>query len=154
MRTFFNIGFRASTPGRRTRGVGGSNRPPQVAEGRTNFYSGDDSMETKAILWPSYDGSAQILLHASHSLARQADFAARLMEHLSIISAIPDGEDSAGRQKIALMPPNEVASRACNISAAAFAEFESRGWLVPAPDPIPLRSEEERLAARQVARAN
>jgi hypothetical protein len=46
-----------------------------------------------------------------------------------------DGEDSAGRMKLRLMTPAEVAFRACDIADAAMSEMEARGWLLDLPEP-------------------
>ena len=42
--------------------------------------------------------------------------ATELVSHLAIVAAMPDGEDSAGRQQLRLMSPKEVARRAVDIA--------------------------------------
>jgi len=42
--------------------------------------------------------------------------ATELVRHLAIVAAVPNGEDSAGRQKFRLMTPKEVARRAVDIA--------------------------------------
>lgn len=64
-----------------------------------------------------------------------AAFAMDIMHHLAISTACPDGEDSAGRQKLKLLPPDGVAQRACEIADAAFREFEIRQWMIDTPLP-------------------
>lgn len=60
--------------------------------------------------------------------------AARLSEilakNLAMVVCQPDGEDSAGREKYALMAPKDVARRACDIAGELIYEWEERGWMV------------------------
>lgn len=63
----------------------------------------------------------------------QAAFAMDLMKHLGICAGRPDGEDSTGRQKGALLSPDEVVTRACSIADIAWQEFQKRGWILDIP---------------------
>jgi hypothetical protein len=65
----------------------------------------------------------------------EATFAMQLANDLAIATAVPDGEDSAGRQKIRMMTPDEVTERACQIAAKMFAQFDKCGWLMDLPLP-------------------
>jgi len=68
----------------------------------------------------------------------RAAFAAALLERWGMVCAQPDGEDSAGRQRLRLMTPAELVERACQVTEAAFAEFRKRDWLLDLPvPPIP-----------------
>jgi hypothetical protein len=77
---------------------------------------------------PEY-GRATLVVHERVHMEMQAKLAFELMGRLAIIAAQEDGEDSAGRQKLRLMTPTEVAARACDIAAAACNEFVERDWL-------------------------
>lgn len=92
---------------------------------------------------PGYRGETEIHVCDRVALHPQARLAADLMRHLSIAAGQEDGEDSAGRQKIRLMPPGDVAKRAVEIAAAAYAEFDDRGWLLEVPIPKPAKLKEE-----------
>ena len=63
----------------------------------------------------------------------RAEFAARLMERIALATAKIEGEDSCGRAKMKLLTPEEIVSRACNISEIAFREFENREWYTKVP---------------------
>lgn len=64
-----------------------------------------------------------------------AKLAMQLAGNLSIILAAPDGEDSAGRQKLKLMEPQAVASHACAIAEEMTKLFDARGWFTECPLP-------------------
>lgn len=59
----------------------------------------------------------------------EARMACLLIERWGMIAGKSDGEDSAGRAKLDLMPPAEVVERACETAQLAVAEFERRGWV-------------------------
>lgn len=90
-----------------------------------------------------FRGETEVRLHAQQGYNCEADFALRLATQLAIAAASPDGEDSAGRQKLQLMPPGDVAWRACEISRLMHQEFETRGWLVDMPLPRPPKAKSE-----------
>lgn len=70
-----------------------------------------------------------------------------LMKHLAICTGTPDGEDSAGRSKLKLLPADEVAKRACDIAAAMEKELKDRGWRLDLPEPKPPKEEENELGS-------
>jgi hypothetical protein len=65
----------------------------------------------------------------------RATLATELLARWGCIAAMPDGEDSAGRQKLRLIPPQEVVKRACDIAGWAIDEMEFRGWYLEVPTP-------------------
>ena len=85
------------------------------------------------LYWRNEFGKPIVGLHNTKRPNSKACLAIELMKHLAIILAEPDGEDSAGRQKLKMMPAETVAARACNIAEAAFRNFEARGWCLDAP---------------------
>ena len=68
-----------------------------------------------------------------------------ILHHLSIAACKLDGEDSAGRQKLALLTPMECAARACDIADAAWDQFHQRGWIIPVPLPKLEKTSKEEL---------
>lgn len=70
-----------------------------------------------------------------------ARIAMDLAKHLSMVAATPDGEDTAGRQKLRLLSPEEVGARACEIARELVNQFEERGWLTQLPEPKTLPDE-------------
>jgi hypothetical protein len=79
------------------------------------------------------NSETEMVFHYSEVPDQIASFAMNLMERWGMVSAEPDGEDSAGRSKLRLSTPQEVVSRACQVSQLAFQEFADRGWLAKAP---------------------
>lgn len=95
----------------------------------------------KAIERKTYRGGTEIVVHRSHAPFPQAEMAIEFMSKLALVTACPDGEDAAGRQKLRLMTPEEVVGRACEMANLAWSQFETRGWLLPLPMPQPEASE-------------
>lgn len=83
------------------------------------------------------------LIHRTFELPTVARLAASMAERWGMVAATPDGEDSAGRQKLRSLEPDELAERACLTAQALWSRFESLGWLVPIPEPR-LRKLEEK----------
>jgi hypothetical protein len=88
---------------------------------------------TDEIYYKQTFGDNLLGLHSTEVPSSRAQFAMKLMDHLSIVLGDVDGEDSAGRQKIKVMAPRDVAARACAIADAAYEEFRTRGWLLTVP---------------------
>lgn len=87
-------------------------------------------------------GEAKVVYHARIVQDPVAELAYRLCERWGTIAGLPDGEDSSGRQKIALMPVDELVKRSCDTAQALFAEFDKRGLLLAIP-PLAPPSESE-----------
>lgn len=62
-------------------------------------------------------------------VSTSAQLAVNLMQHFAIVAGEPDGVDNVGRQKMRLLTPEEVVSRACEIADAAYTQFKERGWV-------------------------
>jgi len=60
-------------------------------------------------------------------------FATEIITRFALVAAKPDGEDSAGRAKLALQEPQVIVDFACDVATKAFAKFEELGWLQPMP---------------------
>lgn len=69
------------------------------------------------------------------ALVMVAQMATDMATRWGLVAALPDGEDSAGRQKIRAQEPGELAKAACDTAAALWKEFEARDWLVAIPMP-------------------
>lgn len=78
---------------------------------------------------PDFQSSFKIMLHERTDLCAQAKLACALAERWGIVAAIEDGEDSAGRQKLRHMTPEELAQRACQCAANLFQRFSEIGWI-------------------------
>ena len=89
----------------------------------------------KYIEQKTYKGATEIIVCNTIALFPQAKFAQDLMHNLAIAAAIPDGEDSSGKQKMRQMTEMEVVARATKISETAFEHFRSRGWILDLPLP-------------------
>lgn len=63
-----------------------------------------------------------------------AQLAFDIIKQHAMVSAMPDGEDTSGRQKLRLPTPDEFVRRAFNIAETAFCEAMERGLLVKTPD--------------------
>lgn len=74
-----------------------------------------------------------ITYHSVKSAESRARFAMECIIKWGMVAAEADGEDSAGRQKLRTLTPEEVARKACQTADLAFAEFERRGWMVKVP---------------------
>lgn len=72
-----------------------------------------------------------IMTHDTQSVDVRAKMAAAFVERWALVAGEPDGEDSAGRQKLRTMTAEELAGKACKVVDALFSEFESRGWILP-----------------------
>ena len=59
----------------------------------------------------------------------EARFALNLLERWGMVMAEPDGEDTAGRQKLKLMSPNVLVERAFEVARLAMAECRTRGLM-------------------------
>lgn len=64
----------------------------------------------------------------------RARFAMAIIERWALVSATPDGEDSAGRQKLKLTPEPEIVKRAFALADLAWQETLSRDWFIDIPE--------------------
>lgn len=76
-------------------------------------------------------------VHVCKTLApnHKAEAALAMMERWGMVAGVPDGEDSAGRQKLRLATSEELVSRACEVADMAYAAFAERGWTLDIPLP-------------------
>ena len=64
-----------------------------------------------------------------------AEIAVGLAEKYGLVAAMPHGEDSAGRAKLRLMTPHEIAERATETAKLLWLEFQKREWILDIPVP-------------------
>lgn len=79
-------------------------------------------------------GEHQVAIYeteVSHAVGRLAE---KLLDHFTIIAAVPDGEDTSGRSKLRLMTPREAVQRACDTAELFEKELRVRHWLLALPD--------------------
>ena len=99
-------------------------------------------------------GNTEVLLVETRVPIQVANFAKEISKHLAIAAAHPDGEDSAGRQRMRLLTPVEAAARSCDIAEAVYREFDQRGWMLDIPEPkVEPRERVASLASRRNSEA-
>ena len=70
----------------------------------------------------------------SHGMSLVGRMAEAYVERWGMVAAIPDGEDSGGRQKMRLPTTKELVDRAFDIAEAVFSTATERGNVFEAPD--------------------
>jgi len=68
-------------------------------------------------------------LTRGYVLSLRANLATEIVKQMAIVAGTPNGEDSAGRSKLDVMPSGIVAERAIQIADALVTDFERRGWI-------------------------
>lgn len=86
-----------------------------------------------------YDGYKTLAIHSLVSASHEADLAVHICGSLAVVAATTSGEDTAGRQALRLLTPEEIATRACDIAQHMWTQFEQRGWLLALPHPDTLK---------------
>jgi len=66
----------------------------------------------------------------------EAKIAFSLVERWGLVAGVPDGEDSAGRQKLRLATNQELVDRACNVAALLVNRCRSNDWIHVSPSMI------------------
>ena len=84
---------------------------------------------------PTYRGATEIYVAAGETGTTEAAIAEKLIAHFGVVAGESDGEDTAGRQKLRLMTPNELVTRCFEIADAFCTGARERGWLIPLPAP-------------------
>lgn len=79
-----------------------------------------------------HDNPAPII-HDTEYPNFEARLAAALVERWGMVAGESDGEDSAGRAKLRLATPQELAIRACETASQVAGEMRKRGWFVAIP---------------------
>lgn len=71
---------------------------------------------------------------------QRARFATEFINRWGAVAAIPEGEDSSGRQAMRMATPEELVTRACETAELLHLTLAARGWLVAVPEP-PVKSD-------------
>jgi hypothetical protein len=85
---------------------------------------------------------------AGYIVSLRGQMAERIVMHCAMVVGKPDGEDSTGRAKLALMDSADVAKRANEIADALITDWEARGWVKPTT----LTAEEEAVYVGRLER--
>lgn len=70
-------------------------------------------------------------LYYAEVAGQEANCVLHLIDRWGMVAAVPDGEDSAGRQKLRLMTPEELTTRAMQTAEVAFRTLRAHGWIAP-----------------------
>jgi len=97
-------------------------------------------IETKVIK-EKYSDEPRIYKHDTEILTQQAKLVLDFIEKWGMVAAIDAGEDSAGRQKIGLMPEDEVVTRAINMAEIAWARLDDMGLIHKLPGIVEMEAE-------------
>ena len=81
-----------------------------------------------------YHEDKLLKVYETRTLELEAELAWALTERWGMVAGIPDGEDTAGRTKLALLSPREVVNRACDTAGLFYKEVDRRGWVKSNPD--------------------
>lgn len=76
----------------------------------------------------------EVNVYRKRAFGSEASIAVEMLQRWGMVAGIEDGEDSQGRQKVHLLTPEELVTRACETAALAIQEFERRGWAITLPD--------------------
>jgi hypothetical protein len=109
----------------------------------------DSTETTEALGYKQKFGDERYLTHHMLGPDLRGEWAVKFVERWAMVAAVPDGEDSAGRQKLRQMKPAELAAHACECVEALFNQFEERHWLLTVPpfeDVVKLLADPEDLA--------
>ncbi len=89
------------------------------------------SQNTEIKILRQYEDAPRPVIHETEHPNFEARLAVNLLEKWGMVAAEPDGEDSAGRAKLRLSNPQELAARA--VASEIAAELRKRRWFVPVP---------------------
>lgn len=91
----------------------------------------------------NHDGAVVLRTKEVQTVGR---IAIAMAERWGVVAALPDGEDSAGRQKLRCMTADELATVACDTAHALWKQFNERGWLLDIPLPTKRKTKEQEEA--------
>jgi len=74
-------------------------------------------------------GESSVTLHETEIAEQEAKLAFSLLERWGMVAASPDGEDSAGRQKLRLSTPEELVGRAFTVAKIAVDHARDNGLM-------------------------
>lgn len=74
-----------------------------------------------------------IIKHDTEFGGVRAAFMEEFIGRWGMVAAIPDGEDTAGRQKLRMATPAELVDRATSVTELAFDVMKEKGWVIDGP---------------------
>jgi len=90
----------------------------------------------KTSLAARYGERKAIIVHQTELLEDEAKLAMTMIEKWGMVMAIPDGEDSAGRQKLRIATPAELVKRAFETAALAMKHTRKSKLIHISIDPV------------------
>ncbi len=87
----------------------------------------------------------KVTCYDTEAMTQEGRLAIVFLEKWGMVAAKEDGEDAAGRQKMALIPVDECVARAFEMSRLAMAEARRRGLVVELPDLNEINADNDRL---------
>jgi len=78
-------------------------------------------------------GEANVMMHGRVVYDDRARTAQEFIDRWGMVAAIPDGEDSAGRQKLRLATPDELVVRAMQTVDLLYSAMDAAGWRLDIP---------------------
>lgn len=80
------------------------------------------------------DVTPEVMIYEKFTPDFRARLATQLVERWGLIAAdVQEEENSAGRNKVRLMAPNEIVARACDTADLLVSELHKRGWMTETP---------------------
>lgn len=76
----------------------------------------------------------EVMIYETEVPNMEGRLAIVLVEKWGLVAGDTGNEDSTGRAKVDLMPPAELAIRACDIAESIYKELRSRNMIVSIPD--------------------
>ena len=95
--------------------------------------AGNDQIELYARDEYGKNGRITVMSHAREFIDERARLVSAFVERWGMVAGSPDGEDSAGRQKLKLETPEAVVARAIKMVELMWPAFKQRGWLFGGP---------------------
>lgn len=92
-------------------------------------------LETKERPDPFRKGVTEVQIRAKQVPQPIATIAMDFIGRWGMIAAVPDGEDSSGRQQVRLQTPQELVTRAVQTAEILFDVIAARGWVLDVPAP-------------------
>jgi hypothetical protein len=99
-----------------------------------------------------YSGEKEVSTYRTEMPDDVAACAVLFLERWSLVAAMPDGEDSAGRAKLRLPTADEIVTRAFDIAEKYYATARARGHLLDLPDLNAINAEYDAEKAETVAK--
>lgn len=75
-----------------------------------------------------------VVVHTLEAVTSEGQFMMTIIEKHAMVAGKPDGEDTSGRQKLALTPIEELVDRSAKLARKTFDRMREEGWMVEIPD--------------------